>query len=97
MEDKLELELYTRPTCSDCQDAKRYLSSNNIHYVNKNVAGNLSLEKDLEKITGNRIVPMFAFYKKGLFGNRKLVEHFIGFENNKDEIISLLKNNEKNR
>ncbi len=28
MEGKLELELYTRPTCSDCQDAKKYLTSN---------------------------------------------------------------------
>jgi len=92
MKEKLELELYTRPTCSDCQDAKKYLSSNNINYVNKDVAGNRSLEKDMKKITGNRIVPMFAFYKKGLLGKRKLVTHFIGYENNKKEIINMLKN-----
>lgn len=92
MEDKLELELYTRPTCSDCQDAKKYLTSNRIHYADKDVGKNLRLEEDLKKISGTRIVPMFAFYKKGLFGKRKLVKYFIGFENNKDEIISLLKN-----
>ena len=90
MKGRLELELYTRPTCSDCQDAKRYLSANNIHYVNKDVGEDLSLEEDLKQISGNRIVPMFAFYKKGLFGKRKLIKHFIGFERNRDEIIRLL-------
>jgi len=91
MEDKLELELYTRPTCSDCQDAKKYLTSNGIHYADKDVSKNPSLEEEIKKISGTRIVPMFAFYKKGLFGKRKLVKHFIGFENNRDEIISILK------
>ncbi len=91
MGDKLELELYTRPTCSDCQDAKKYLTSNRIHYADKDVSKNPSLEEELKKISGTRIVPMFAFYKKGLFGKRKLVKHFIGFENNKDEIIIMLK------
>ncbi|MBD1223625.1 glutaredoxin family protein [Virgibacillus halodenitrificans] len=91
MEDKLELELYTRPTCSDCQDAKKYLTGNNIHYMDKDVSKNLSLEEDLKKISGSRIVPLFAFYKKGLFGKRKLVNHFVGFENNKDEILSMLR------
>ncbi|PKH08769.1 glutaredoxin family protein [Planomicrobium sp. MB-3u-38] len=90
MEDKLELELYTRPTCSDCQDAKKYLVSNHIPYANKDVSQNLSLEEELKKISGTRIVPLFAFYKKGLFGKRKLIKHFTGFENNKNEIISML-------
>lgn len=90
MEDKLELELYTRPTCSDCQDAKKYLSVNDIPYADKDVSQNLSLEEELKKISGTRIVPLFAFYKKGLFGKRKLIKHFTGFENNKNEIISML-------
>lgn len=91
MEDKLELELYTRPTCSDCQDAKKYLTSNRIHFADKDVSKDLSLEKEMKKISGNRIVPMFVFYKKGLFGKRKLIKHFIGFENNKNEIMNMLK------
>jgi len=91
MEDKLELELYTRPTCSDCQDAKKYLTSNRIHFADKDVSKDLSLEKEMKKISGNRIVPMFAFYKKGLFGKRKLIKHFIGFENNRNDILNMLK------
>ena len=86
----MELELYTRPTCSDCQDAKKYLTSNSVHYVDKDVSKNLHLEDDLKKISGSRVVPLLAFYKKGLFGKKKLVKHFVGFENNKDEIVRML-------
>lgn len=64
MEDKFELELYTRLTCPDCEDAKKYLNSNRIHYADKDVSKNLSLEEDLKEIPGNRIVAMFDFYKK---------------------------------
>ncbi|MCS0824876.1 glutaredoxin family protein [Cytobacillus firmus] len=71
MEDKLELELYTRPTCSDCQDAKKYLASNASRYINKDVSKNPSLKSKLKKISGTRIVPMFAFYKKEIFVNKK--------------------------
>lgn len=91
VEDKFELELYTRPMCSDCQDAKKYLASNRIHYLDKDVSENSALEKDMNRISGNRIVPMFAFYKNGFLGKRKLIKYFIGFENNKDEIINMSK------
>ncbi|NGP45674.1 glutaredoxin family protein [Bacillaceae bacterium SIJ1] len=91
MKDQLELELYTRPTCSDCQDAKTYLTSNSVHYTDKDVSKDLSLEEELKKISGTRVVPMLAFYKKGLLGQRKLVKHFIGFNQNKQEIVSMLK------
>ena len=80
------LELYTRPTCSDCQAAKEYLSRENIDYVHKNVEEDESVEKKLKDISGSRIVPSFAFYKKGLLGKKKLMKDFIGFENNKSEI-----------
>nr|WP_251047730.1 glutaredoxin family protein [Planococcus sp. ISL-109] len=81
--------LYTRPTCSDCQDAKTYLAEENIAYEHKDVGANPALEEDMKKISGAKIVPVFAFYKKGLFG-KKLTHNFIGFERNKDEILNLL-------
>ncbi len=90
MKEHVHLELYTRPTCSDCQDAKQYLAEHNIEYTHKDVSANKDLEKELQKISGTRIVPMFAFYQKGLFGRKKLVKHFIGFEVNKAEILDLL-------
>ncbi|MEK4555253.1 glutaredoxin family protein [Jeotgalicoccus sp. FSL K6-3177] len=90
MDSKIEFELYTRPTCSDCQDAKAYMEANKIPYTSKDVGQHPELEAEMIKISGNRIVPLFAFYKKGLLGRKKLVNHFIGFENNKEEILSLI-------
>ncbi|ANU20025.1 NrdH-redoxin [Planococcus plakortidis] len=89
---KLELVLYTRPTCSDCQDAKAYLAEHGIPYEHKNVEGQPGLEEEMKAISGAKIVPVFAFYKKGLFG-KKLAHEFIGFERNRDEIVSLLDGN----
>ncbi|WP_064092988.1 glutaredoxin family protein [Rossellomorea aquimaris] len=86
MSNDLTLELYTRPTCSDCQAAKEYLSGKNFSYVHKNVGEHEKFEKELKEVSGSRIVPSFAIYKKGLFGKKKLVKNYIGFENNKEEI-----------
>ena len=64
MDKNIQLELYTRPTCSDCQESKRYLNSQEISYSHKDVSQNLDLEEEMKKISGNRIVPLFVFYKK---------------------------------
>lgn len=90
MSNDLTLELYTRTTCSDCQAAKEYLSEQKINYVHKNVGEDERYEKELNEISGSRIVPSFAFFEKGLFGRKRLVKNLIGFENNKEEINQLL-------
>lgn len=86
----IKLELYTRPICSDCQESKKYLSSNRIDYEHKDVSQNIDLEKDMKKISGNRIVPLFAFYKKNFWGKKKLFKYYVGFENNKKDILNIL-------
>ncbi|NQD68906.1 glutaredoxin family protein [Bacillus haikouensis] len=90
MSKNLTLELYTRPTCSDCQAAKEYLAEHNIHYVHKNIGEDDTLEKELIEIAGSRIVPSFVFYKRGIVGKKKFVKYLIGFENNREEIGMLL-------
>ncbi len=62
-ENKLKLELYTRQTCSDCQEAKHYLESEGIPFQDKDVDERPGLESEMKQISGNRIVPLFAFYK----------------------------------
>jgi glutaredoxin len=37
LDKNIQLELYTRPTCSDCQESKRYLNSQEISYSHKEV------------------------------------------------------------
>lgn len=50
MDKNIQLELYTRPTCSDCQESKRYLNSQEISYSHKDVSQNLDLEEEMKKI-----------------------------------------------
>lgn len=85
-----ELVLYTRPLCGDCQQAKAYLNDLNIAYEQKNVEDNQQVEAELVTITGSKIVPAFVFYKKGLFGNSKVVQSFTGFDANKEAIDAQL-------
>jgi glutaredoxin len=91
LDKNIQLELYTRPTCSDCQESKRYLNSQEISYSHKDVSQNLDLEEEKKKkISGNRIVPLFVFYKK-IFGvKKKLFKYYVGFENNKKDILNIL-------
>lgn len=86
----LKLELYTRPTCSDCQAAKEYLSKNNISHTEFNLTKLPDRETDLIKITGTRMVPAFVFKEKSLLGFMKKPKVIIGFEMNRDEIQNLL-------
>uniref|UniRef100_UPI00190DABD6 glutaredoxin family protein n=1 Tax=Virgibacillus salexigens TaxID=61016 RepID=UPI00190DABD6 len=57
------LEVYTRPTCSDCQDLKKFLQVHHIPHIEYDLAKQPLKEKDLIKITGNRIVPGLVFSK----------------------------------
>lgn len=84
---KYFLEIYTRPTCSDCQDLKAFLNDHGISYQSHEVAKDNNKEKELISITGNRIVPALIFKRQGLFKETKLL---IGFAPNRQEIKRLL-------
>lgn len=83
-------ELYTRPTCSDCQDAKVFLAKNNIPYIDYDLSKQPEKEKELIKISGSRVVPAFVFKKKSLLGFGSKPKVLIGFEGNEEEIKKLL-------
>jgi|GEM_PF-677257 len=82
----LHLELYTRPTCSDCQAGKAFLAKHHIPYTDHDLSKQPEKEKELRKLTGTRMVPTFVFKDKSLLGRLRKPEVFIGFENNIDEI-----------
>lgn len=70
--------------------AKEYLSENNIIYTEYDVSENPNLEAELKERTGTRIVPGIIIHQQKLFGLMKKERLFIGFEQNKKEIVSLL-------
>ncbi len=87
---KGKFELYTRPTCSDCQDAKAFLAENHIPYTDHDLSKEPEKEKELMKIAGVRMVPTFVFENKSMFGLVNKPKVLIGFEQNFEEIKRLL-------
>src|SRR5699024_11685206 len=86
----VKLELYTRPTCSDCQEGKAFLAEHQISYTNYDLSEQPEKEKILRKLTGTSMVPAFVFKDKSLFGKWSKPKVFIGFENNMDEMKNKL-------
>lgn len=84
------LEIYTRPTYSDCQDLKKFLEAHQIPHKQYDLAKQPEKEKELKKITGNRIVPGIVFSQSSMLGLRKKAKSMTGFEQNKAEIKELL-------
>jgi len=87
----VKLELYTRPTCSDCQAGKAFLAEHQISYTNHDLSEQPEKEKTLRKLTGTRMVPAFVFKEKSLRGKLRKPKVLIGFENNLGEIKQILK------
>lgn len=87
----IQLEVYTRPTCSDCQEGKAFLAEHHIPYMDHDVSKEPEKEKSLLKLTNTRMVPTFVFREKSLRGFLKKPKILIGFENNKEEIEKLLR------
>jgi len=86
----VQLELYTRPTCSDCQAGKEFLHKNNISYIDYDLTKQPNKESELINISGTRIVPTFVFKDKSLLGIMSKPKVLIGFEQNFNEIKKLL-------
>lgn len=87
---KIQLELYTRPTCSDCQAGKAFLAEHHISYIDHDLSNHPEREKDLIKLTGTRMVPTFVFKEKSWRGLLRKPHVMIGFENNQADIKKLL-------
>ena len=66
LDKNIQLELYTRPMCSDCQESKRYLNSQGINYSHKDVSQNLDLEEEMKKYQATELFPYLLFIKKFL-------------------------------
>lgn len=87
----LTITVYTRPTWTDCQALKEFLSSHRIDYTDIDLTQHPEQEDVLKEKTGTRIVPGIIITKRRFFGLSKQEKHFIGFEQNESEIKKLVK------
>ncbi|TLS37936.1 glutaredoxin family protein [Pseudalkalibacillus caeni] len=74
----------------DCKAAKEFLSQNDFSYRDYDVVKNPEKEQEMVKRLGNRIVPGIVIRKRTLLGIRSKEYKFTGFENNRNDIVSLL-------
>ncbi|TFD94506.1 glutaredoxin family protein [Jeotgalibacillus sp. R-1-5s-1] len=85
----MKLTLYTRPTCSDCQQAKKYLKEESIPYTEIDLSNQPDKEGELRAVTGTGIVPAFVFSKQLFFGIKVKRDVYIGFERNEAAVRKL--------
>ncbi|UVI29401.1 glutaredoxin family protein [Paenibacillus spongiae] len=74
------LKIYTIPTCSDCNHAKRYFAENNIPYIEYNCEDDMKYPEEVFRLTGKQTVPTIVIQDKV----------FVGFADNFTEITKLL-------
>jgi len=74
------IKIYTIPTCSDCNYAKRFFKEKNIPYTDFDCTENVDYEEEVKTLTGKKIVPTIVIDDKV----------FIGFTDNIKEINELL-------
>lgn len=77
---KGSVQIYTIPTCSDCNNAKRYFKEQQIPYTEYNCEEDASYAEEVLKLTGKQIVPTIVI-------NGKV---FIGFADHFTEINEML-------
>jgi len=75
------VKIYTIPTCSDCNHAKRYFKENQVSYVDLNCEENERYPKEVWDLTGKQIVPTIVIKGKV----------FVGFAENLKEISEVLR------
>lgn len=75
------LKIYTIPTCSDCNHAKRFFKEHQVPYVEYNCEENDKYPKEVWDLTGKQIVPTIVIKGKV----------FVGFAENFKEISEMLK------
>lgn len=73
---KNPVKIYTIPTCSDCNYAKRYFKEHEIPYTEYNCEEDPKYPQEVRDLTGKQIVPTLVIDD----------EVFIGFAENLPEI-----------
>ncbi|WP_037465455.1 glutaredoxin family protein [Shimazuella kribbensis] len=74
--------IYTIPTCSDCHDAKRFFQESGVTYLEKDCTTDANYPQEVFDLTGKQVVPTIVLED----------QVFIGFSNNYEKIVSILKN-----
>ncbi|XID93798.1 glutaredoxin family protein [Paenibacillaceae bacterium WGS1546] len=75
------VKIYSIPTCSDCNYAKRHFKEHEIAYTDFNCEEDARYAEEVWNLTGKQVVPTIVIGDKV----------FVGFAENLSEISQLLK------
>jgi glutaredoxin 3 len=64
----MEIVMYTTPTCGYCRQAKEYLKSRKVAFVEKNVAADDAAAQDMIRRSGQRGVPVLIIGSEVIVG-----------------------------
>ncbi len=68
MQTQPKVIMFTTPTCSFCNSAKRYLRENNIKFTEVDVSRDMNAARDLQRKTGQTGVPVILINNRPIVG-----------------------------
>ncbi len=68
MENQPKVVMFSTPTCSFCNQAKRYLREKNIRFTEVDVSRDFNAARDLQRMTGQTGVPVILINNRPIVG-----------------------------
>lgn len=77
------IKIYSLPTCSWCQKAKKYFSLNNFEYTDINIQEDEAAGDEMERISGQDSVPVIVINDKVIIGfDKAAIDEATGLNKN---------------
>jgi glutaredoxin 3 len=77
------IKIYSLPTCSWCQKAKKYFSLNNLEYTDINIQEDEAAGDEMERISGQDSVPVIVINDKVIIGfDKAAIDEATGLNKN---------------
>ena len=68
MENQPKVVMFTTPTCSFCNQAKRYLREKSIKFTEVDISRDFNATRDLQRMTGQTGVPVILINNRPIVG-----------------------------
>jgi glutaredoxin-like YruB-family protein len=82
MQTQPKVVMFTTPTCSFCNSAKRYLREKQIRFTEVDVSRDLSAARDLQRRTGQTGVPVILINNRPVVGfDRPKINKMLNIKN----------------
>ena len=82
MQSQLKVVMFTTPTCSFCNSAKRYFREKNIRFTEVDVSRDMAAARDLQRRTGQTGVPVILINNRPIVGfDRPKINQMLNIKN----------------